>query len=128
MCIHSLNKFNLLITIYPYSYLHEIIGLDDFLQRNENRWVTTKDYYIKDVQTWFPVQLAFDEFLSKIKGIFWGSAVSMNLAKTYCTEKQVCTSCDIVFLGSNIQMADLFCYMHVVFFYICYLASKNIRL
>ena len=46
MCIHSLTKFNLLITIYPYSYLHEIIGLDDFLQRNENRWVTTKDYYI----------------------------------------------------------------------------------
>ena len=30
MCIHSLNKLNLLITIYPYSYLHEIKGLNDF--------------------------------------------------------------------------------------------------
>ena len=30
MCIHSLNKLNLLITIYLYSYLHEIIGLNDF--------------------------------------------------------------------------------------------------
>ena len=27
---YSLNKLNLLITIYPYSYLHEIIGLNDF--------------------------------------------------------------------------------------------------
>ena len=33
-----------------------------------------------DVQTRFPVQLAFAKFLSKIKGNFWGSAVSMILA------------------------------------------------
>ena len=31
----------------------------------------------QDVQTWFSVQLAFAKFLSKIKGNFWGSAVSM---------------------------------------------------
>ena len=34
----------------------------------------------QDVQTWFPVQLAFAKFLSKIKGNFWGTAVSMILA------------------------------------------------
>ena len=34
----------------------------------------------QDVQTWFSVQLAFAKFLSKIKGNFWGSAVSMILA------------------------------------------------
>ena len=34
----------------------------------------------QDVQTRFPVQLAFAKFLSKIKGNFWGSAVSMILA------------------------------------------------
>ena len=34
----------------------------------------------QDVQTWFPVQLAFSKFLSKIEGNFWGSAVSMILA------------------------------------------------
>ena len=31
----------------------------------------------QDMQTWFSVQLAFAKFLSKIKGIFWGTAVSM---------------------------------------------------
>ena len=31
----------------------------------------------QEVQAWFPVQLAFAKFLSKIKGNFWGSAVSM---------------------------------------------------
>ena len=34
----------------------------------------------QDVQKWFPVQLAFAKFLSRIKGNFWGSAVSMILA------------------------------------------------
>ena len=34
----------------------------------------------QDVQTRFPVELAFAKFLSKIKGNFWGSAVSMILA------------------------------------------------
>ena len=34
----------------------------------------------QDVQTRFPVQLAFAKFLSKLKGNFWGSAVSMILA------------------------------------------------
>ena len=34
----------------------------------------------QDVQTRFSVQLAFAKFLSKIKGNFWGSAVSMILA------------------------------------------------
>ena len=33
----------------------------------------------QDVQTRFPVQLAFDKFLSRIKGNFLGSAVSMIL-------------------------------------------------
>ena len=67
----------------------------------------------QDVQTRFPVQLAFAKFLSKIKENFWGSAVSMilelyskfsfildrNLAKANCTGNRVCTSCDIVVLG-----------------------------
>ena len=73
MCIHSLNKFNLLITIYPYSYFHEIIDLDDFYKEIKIDWlkVTTNDYYIsQDEQTRFPVHLAFAEFLSKIKGNF----------------------------------------------------------
>ena len=34
----------------------------------------------QDVQTRFSVQLAFAKFLSKIKGNFWESAVSMILA------------------------------------------------
>ena len=34
----------------------------------------------QDEQIRFPVQLAFAKFLSKIKGNFWGSAVSMILA------------------------------------------------
>ena len=34
----------------------------------------------QDMQIRFPVQLAFAKFLSKIKGNFWGSAVSMILA------------------------------------------------
>ena len=67
----------------------------------------------QDVQTRSSVQLAFAKFLSKIKGIFWGSAVSMilalywkfpfilnrNLAKANCTEDRVCTFCDTVVLG-----------------------------
>ena len=62
----------------------------------------------QDVQIRFPVQLALAKFLSKIKGNFWGSAVSMilanylillqNLAKANCTENRFCTSCDIVVL------------------------------
>ena len=70
----------------------------------------------QDMQTWFSVQLAFAKFLSKIKGNFWGSAVSMilalyykfpfildrNYAKANSTENHVCTSCDIVVLGRNL--------------------------
>ena len=40
----------------------------------------TRTTVSQDVQTRFPVQLAFAKFLSKIKGNFWGSAVSMILA------------------------------------------------
>ena len=43
-------------------------------------YIKLKDYCIKDVQTYFSVQLAFAKFLYKIKGNFWGSAVSMILA------------------------------------------------
>ena len=71
----------------------------------------------QDVQTRFPVQLAFAKFLSKIKGNFWGSAVSMilalywkfpfildrNLAKANCTGNHVCTSCDTVVLGKTLK-------------------------
>ena len=66
----------------------------------------------QDVQTWFPVQLAFAKFLSKIKGNFQYSASIMdtallqkfpfildkNSAKDKCTENKVCMSCDTVVL------------------------------
>ena len=73
----------------------------------------TRTTVSQDVQTWFPVQLAFAKFLSKIKGNFKYSASIMdtalpqkipfildrNLAKANCTENHVCTSCDTVVLG-----------------------------
>ena len=46
----------------------------------EEKVSQTKDYCITGLQTWFPVQLAFAKFLSKIKGNIWGSTVSMILA------------------------------------------------
>ena len=66
----------------------------------------------QDVQTRFPVQLAFAKFLSKIKDFFKYSASIMdtalphkfpfilerNLAKANCTGNRVCTSCDTVVL------------------------------
>ena len=80
------------------------------IQMRINRFTVSQE-----VQTRFSVQLAFAKFLSKIKGNFWGSAVSMilalhykfpvildrNLAKANCTENRVCTSCDTVVLGCN---------------------------
>ena len=65
------------------------------------------------MQTKFPVQLALAKFLSKIKGIFWYSAIDTalpqkfpfilerNLAKANCTGNRVCMSCDIVVLDNN---------------------------
>ena len=75
--------------------------------------VLVKDYCITGRGNVIYVQLAFAKFLSKIRGNFWGSAVSMilalylifsfiwdrNLAKANCTENHVCTSCDTVVLG-----------------------------
>ena len=62
-------------------------------------------------------ELAFAKFLSRIKGNFWWSAVSMilalyykfpiildrNIAKANSTENQVCMSYDIVVLVSGIE-------------------------
>ena len=70
----------------------------------------------EDMQTRFSEQLAFDKFLSKIKGIFNTVPVSWiqhtlrnfpfildrNLEKANCTENRVCTSCDIVVIGYNL--------------------------
>ena len=70
------------------------------------------------MQTWFSVQLGFAKFLSKIKGNFLGSALSMilalylkfpfildkNLAKANCRENHVCTSCDTVVLVSSTKV------------------------
>ena len=66
----------------------------------------------QDVQTRFPVQLAFAKFISNIKGNFLYSASIMdtalpqkfhfildrNLVKANSTGNRVCTSCDIVVL------------------------------
>ena len=73
------------------------------------------------MQMWFPVQLAFAKFLSKIKEIFKYSASIMNkaltqkfpfildrnLAKANCTGNHVCTSCDKVVL-------DVYIYCKVI--------------
>ena len=70
-----------------------------------------------DMQTRFPVQLAFAKFLSKIKGNLLYSASIMdtalpqkfpfildrNLAKANCTGNRDCTSCDIIVLGTKIK-------------------------
>ena len=45
-----------------------------------NYMYTLRTTVSQDMQTRFSVQLAFAKFLSKIKGNFWGSAVSMILA------------------------------------------------
>ena len=73
----------------------------------------SKDYYITGRENRFSVKLVFAKFLSKIKGIF--NAVSVSwiqhslifpfildriLAKANCSGNRVCTSCDIVVLGS----------------------------
>ena len=71
----------------------------------------------QDVQARFFVQLAFAKFLFKIKRNFEYSACIMNkalpqkfpfildrnLAKANCTGNRVCTSCDTVVLGTNIN-------------------------
>ena len=73
----------------------------------------TRTTVSQDVQTWFPEQLAFAKFLSKIKGNFQYRASIMdtalpqkisfildrNLAKANCSGNQVCTSCDTVVLA-----------------------------
>ena len=51
-----------------------------YTQVSDRNTLQTRTTVSQDVQTWFSVQLAFVKFLSKIKGNFWGSAVSMILA------------------------------------------------
>ena len=51
-----------------------------WLSRTVSRIRVSMTAVSQDVQTRFPVELAFAKFLSKIKGNFWGSAVSMILA------------------------------------------------
>ena len=71
----------------------------------------------QDVQTRFPVRLAFAKFLPKIKEIFYFSASIMdtsltqkfpfildrNLAKAKCTGNHICTSCDKAILGESLN-------------------------
>ena len=51
---------------------------NDFIYKNVKRF-QPRTTISQDVQTRFPVQLAYAKFISKIKGNIWGSAVSMIL-------------------------------------------------
>ena len=75
-CIHEDHSHNIGYLYMPLALCTRIHSFKYFILLK----LLSRTTLSQDVQTRFPVQLAFAKFLSKIKGSFWGSAVSMILA------------------------------------------------
>ena len=95
---------------FPMGVTYTANGGGTYIQKRWLYILRSRTTISQDVQTRFPVQLAFAKFLSKIKGNFESSIMDTalpqkipfildrNLAKANYTGNRVRTSCDIVVL------------------------------